>query len=82
MADTDDNSARDPARTGASSESDPEGLPAEPGDSVLAGGQSRNQDDVPVDDSFAEDVSGAQDFSEKALAERTRKAYRRRGATS
>jgi integrase len=33
--------------------------------------------DLPVEDSFAEDVAGAEDFSEKALAERTREAYRR-----
>ena len=81
MADADENAASDSARSGTSSESASEEtskrLPAEPGDSVLAGGQSRNQDGVPVDDSFAEDVSGAKDFSEKALSKRTRKAYRR-----
>ena len=86
MADTDDNSARDPVRTGASSESASEEtskrLPAEPGDSVPAGEGSAADEDAPVEDSFAEeafakDVAGAEDFSEKALSERTRKAYRR-----
>ena len=87
MADADENSSSDPARTGASSESDPEDLPAEPGDSVPAGEGSAAGEDASVEGSFAEeavaeeafaeDVSGAQDFSEKALAERTRKAYRR-----
>ena len=91
MADADENSSSDPARTGASSESASEEtsredtskrLPSGPEGSVPADGQPKNQDGVPVDDSFAEeafaeDVSGAEDFSEKALSKRTRKAYRR-----
>jgi len=77
MADADENSSSDPARTGASSESAPERLPTGPDDSVPAGEDSGANEDTPVEESFAEDVAGAQDFSEKALAERTRKAYRR-----
>jgi len=86
MADADENAASNSARSGASSESASEEtsredtskrLPAEPKDSVPAGEGSAADEDAPVEGSFAEDVSGAQDFSEKALAERTRKAYRR-----
>ena len=72
-----DTSAEDASADEAQRKDASETLPAAPGDSVPAGGRSRNQDDVLVDDSFAEDVSGAKDFSEKALSERTRKAYRR-----
>jgi integrase len=74
-----ENSAREAASdSGESVDGDAsKHLSTEPQGSVPAGGQPKNQDSVPVDDSFAEDVSGAKDFSEKALAERTRKAYRR-----
>ena len=66
MADADEN---------PSSEDAPETLPASSGDPAFTGGQA--QDGVPVEESFAEDVAGAEDFSEKALSKRTRKAYRR-----
>ena len=77
MADADKNSASESAREDAS-----ERVPAETGDTVPAGEDAGTSRDAPVEDSFAEeafakDVSGAKDFSEKALAERTRKAYRR-----
>ena len=86
MADADENAASNSARSGASSESASEEtskrLPAEPGDSVPAGEGSAAGEDAPAEGSFAEeafakDVAGAEDFSEKALSERTRKAYRR-----
>ena len=81
MADADENAASNSARSGASSESASEEtskrLPAEPGDSVPAGEDAGTSRDAPVEESFAEDVAGAEDFSEKALSKRTRKAYRR-----
>jgi integrase len=86
MADADENAASNSARSGASSESASEEtskrLPAEPGDSVPAGEGSAAGEDAPAEGSFAEeafakDVAGAEDFSEKALSERTRKAYQR-----
>ena len=71
------NAASDSAREEAS-----ERLPARPDDSIPAGEDSGADEDTPVEESFAEeafakDVAGAEDFSEKALSERTRKAYRR-----
>ena len=91
MADADENAASNSARSGASSESasgetsredTSKRLPAEPKDSVPAGEGSAAGEDAPVEGSFAEeafakDVAGAEDFSEKALSGRTRKAYRR-----
>lgn len=86
MADADENAFSEDA----SAEETPETLPARSGE-LAAETQSEGREDVPVEDSsvddhveeavadgaFAEDIAGAEDFSEKALSERTRKAYRR-----
>ena len=72
MTDADKNSAGEPAREDAT-----ERVLAETGDAVPANQDAGTSGDAPVEDSFAQDVSGAKDFSEKALSERTRKAYRR-----
>ncbi len=74
-----ENSAREdtPDSSVSAREEAPEGLPAELENSVPVGEDSGTDEDAPVEESFAEDVAGAQDFSEKALSERTRKAYRR-----
>ena len=61
----DDNSARDssePAREDA-----PECLPAELENSVPAGENAGADEDAPVEESFAEDVTGAEDFSHRPV---------------
>jgi hypothetical protein len=69
MADADTSSEDAPG------EDAPETLPGAPVNEKIA------DQDVPEeavsDEAFAEDIAGAEDFSEKALSERTRKAYRR-----
>jgi integrase len=73
-----DTSAEDASADEAQRKDASETLPAAAsGDSVPAGEDTGTSGDAPVEDSFAEDVSGAKDFSEKALSERTRKAYQR-----
>ncbi len=83
----DDNSARGDTPGSSEPAADPsepasERLPAELGNSVPEGedsdaGEDAPAEDAPVEESFAEDLAGAEDFSQKALSERTRKAYRR-----
>jgi integrase len=77
-----DTSAEDTSADEAQRKDASETLPAASGDSVPASQDAGTDEDAPVEGSFAEeafakDVAGAEDFSEKALAERTRKAYRR-----
>lgn len=66
----------------ASAEETPETLPARSDTPAVPERQSEDPDEASVEeafaeDAFAEDVAGAKDFSQKALSERTRKAYRR-----
>jgi len=77
-----DNSAREDTPGSSEPAADPsepasERLPAELENSVPEDENSGAGEDAPVEESFAEDVAGAEDFSQKALSERTRKAYRR-----
>ena len=75
-------SDEDTSEEDTSGEDTSETLPARSGEPAAPERRSEDQGEIPVeeafaDEAFAEDLAGAEDFSQKALSKRTREAYRR-----